>query len=90
MLKLKAPDLYNTGYINSNVNDELRMKQGLMTQNLSSSCYSPPVWYSYNVPVDNAYQCMGNNLYPIKLPRPNYGSKAPSDNCYCARFVQAP
>lgn len=88
MIYLKAPSLYNTGFINANYNDLLRMKQGNMPQNLASDCYSPPVWYSYNVPVDMKYSVRGPNLYPIKLPRPNYGSKPPSDNRVCTRYVQ--
>ena len=87
MIYLKAPSLYNTGFINGNYNDYLRMKQGNMPQNLASDCFSPPKWYSYDVPVDCGYMCNGPNMYPIKLPYPNYGNKPPSDKQYCTRYV---
>lgn len=89
MVYIKAPNLNNTGYINPNYNDYLRMKQGLMPQNLASDCFSPPNWSSYSVPVNMPYSCMGENKYPIKLPRPNYGNKPPSDNIPCTRYVQS-
>ena len=88
MIYLKAPTLNKLGFFNGNQNDYLRMKQGLMPQNLSSDCYSPPNWTSYDVPVNPKYMCNGINMYPIKLPYPNYGSQYPSDRCECTKYVQ--
>ena len=87
MIYLKAPSLYKTGFINSNYNDYLRMKQGMMPQNLASNCYSPPSWFSYNVPVDIEYDCKGPNKYPITFPNVNYGSNPPSNSNPCVRYV---
>ena len=90
MIYLKAPSLHDTGYINTNYNDYLRMKQGLMPQNLSSNCYSPPTSYSYNVPVDRKYACNGPNFYPITFPNVDYGSDPPANNCGCVKYVLSP
>ena len=87
MIYLKAPSLYKTGYLNSNYNDYLRMKQGLLPQNLASDCYSPPCAYSYNVPVDIEYDWKGPNKYPISFPEVNYGSNPPPDTANCVRYV---
>ena len=89
MIYLKTPNINKLGFINSNYNDFLRMKQGMMPQNLSSNCYSPPNWNSYNVPVDTNYMCNGYYMYPIKLPDPDYGNKPPSNCCECTRYVQS-
>ncbi len=89
MLYLNTPNINKLGFFNGNYNDYLRMKQGLMPQNLSSDCYSPPDWTSYNVPVNTNYMCNGYNMYPIKLPYPDYGSAPPSDSCSCTRYVQS-
>lgn len=89
MLYLKNPTINKLGFFNANYNDYLRMKQGLMPQNLSSTCYSPPNWYSYNVPVDTNYMCNGYNMYPIKLPYPDYESTPPSNSCKCTTYVQS-
>lgn len=88
MFYFKVPNLNTTGFINGNYNDYLRMKQGLMPQNLASDCYSPPDWTNYRVPVQTQYMCNGPNMYPITLPRVNYGSAPPSDSCPCTRYVQ--
>ena len=88
MIYLKAPSLYNTGFIKSNQNDYLRMKQGLMPQNLASDCFSPPDWTSYNVPVDNEYKCTGPNKYPVNFYNLTYNSEPPSNCCACTRYVQ--
>ena len=85
---IKSPNLNKIGFFNGNYNDFLRMKQGLMPQNLSSDCYSPPDWTSYEVPVNVNYMCNGNNMSPIKLPYPDYESEYPSDNCECTRYVK--
>jgi hypothetical protein len=87
MIYLKAPSLHDAGFINSNYNDYLRMKQGLMPQNLASNCFSPPLSYSYNVPVDRKYSCNGPNFYPITFPKVDYESYTPPDNCECVKYV---
>jgi len=87
MIYLKSPSLYKTGFIDPNYNDYLRMKQGIMPQNLASDCYSPPCNYSYNVPVDKKYSCKGPNKYPITFPDVNYGNKPPSNSSTCVRYV---
>lgn len=87
MIYLKAPSLYNIGFINSNYSDFLRMKQGMMPQNLSSDCFSPPNWTSYNIPLDNKYSCNGQNLYPMNFYNLTYNSDSPSDTCPCVRYV---
>lgn len=89
MIYLKVPSLNKLGFFNANYNDLLRMKQGLMPQNLSSACYSPPDWSSYEVPVNTNYMCNGVNMYPIKLPKIDYGIPPPPDNCECTRYVQS-
>jgi hypothetical protein len=88
MIYLKAPSLYNTGFIKSNYNDYLRMKQGLMPQNLASDCFSPPDWTSYNVPVEPQYACNGPNMYPVNFYNLSYGNNPPSNACPCTRYVQ--
>lgn len=66
--------LYRLGFINANINDVLRLKQGLMPQNLASDCFSPKDWTNYTVPVNLAFMCNGRNMYPIKLPAVDYSS----------------
>ena len=80
MIYLKAPSLYNTGFINQNYNDFLRMKQGMMPQNLTSDCFSPPDWTKYNIPINKEYSCSGPNL--------TYNSASPAETCPCVRYVK--
>ena len=88
MIYLKAPSLYNTGFINKNYNDFLRMKQGMMPQNLTSDCFSPADWTSYNIPVDKRYSCNGPNLYPVNFYDLTYNTDPPSNTCPCVRYVK--
>jgi len=88
MIYLKAPSLYNTGIINKNYNDFLRMKQGLMPQNLSSDCFSPNNWTSYEVPVKQEFSYTGENKYPVNFYNLTYNSNPPSDMCPCVRYVK--
>jgi hypothetical protein len=64
---LTKPKLYNTGYLLNDTNS--RLKQGLMPQDLSSTCFNiipnlPSSIYCKNCCGDN-YNYLNNNVYRI-------------------------
>jgi hypothetical protein len=86
ILNSSQTGLYNTGLIiNDNV---LRMKQGLLPQNLASICESPPYGSLYKIPPIGT--CNNTNLYPFPATQYNYGQKQIPNSCSCTTYVQPP
>lgn len=80
--------MYTTGFISRPNNTYLRMKQGLMPQELASNCYQPSLYYPKDL--ENCQICNNYNLYPIKMPRPDYGKFPYSPNSQCLKYIEAP
>ena len=60
-----APKLYNTGYLLNETN--LRLKQGLMPQTLSSDCFNTVPNFSKNIYCKNCYSFNDSRLDGSKL-----------------------
>jgi len=82
-----SPRLYNLGYIPSNA-PEIRIKQGLLPQNISNDClYSP----YQNLKMGSPYlECNSANLYPTKVVHMSYGIPSVPNTCPCTDYIKAP
>ena len=86
ILSSSQAGLYNTGLI---VNDDiLRMKQGLIPQNLASVCEAPAYSSLYKIPAYGT--CNNTNLYPFPAVQFNYGQAEIPNTCNCTAYVQPP
>lgn len=81
----KIPLQFNVGFLPENAAD-LRIKQGLAPQNVSSACACVlPVQVS-----SPCAKCDQTSMYPAKQVQLSYGIPEVPDGCPCTRYVRAP
>ena len=78
--------MFNVGFLPSNLAN-VRIKQGLMPQEISNDCLHTVEPYSYGY---LPKECNIKNMQPAKQVQMSYDLPKISDDCPCARYVRAP
>lgn len=78
--------MFNTGFLPAD-SGNIRIKQGLMPQEISNDCLNTVEPYSYgNLPKE----CSIKNMQPAKQVQMSYDLPKISDDCPCVRYLRAP
>jgi hypothetical protein len=83
---LTPQKMFNVGFLPPN-SANVRIKQGLMPQEISNDCLYTHESYSYGY---LPKECNIKNMQPAKQVQMSYDLPKISDDCPCARYVRAP
>ena len=87
---LIAPKLYNIGFITPN-SATLRIKQGLIPQDISNACaYTSPLKIMNVGQLNKNGVSLQTGLYPAKQVQMSYNLPEIPDNCPCLDYIRAP
>lgn len=83
---LTPQKMFNVGFLPAD-SGNVRIKQGLMPQEISNDCVYTVEQYGYgNLPKE----CNNKNMYPAKQAQMSYDLPKIPDNCPCLRYIKAP
>lgn len=83
---LTKPKLYNPGFLYNDENS--RIKQGLMPQDMSSNCYNGMSMKKEKKLLKNPYY--NNPMFPIRSIYVNYENPQIPNDSYCLLNIRAP